>query len=148
MSDGPTLDFTQGRILACYDSACDVLSTSGWQRLTTTLHSRKYHTSTSTSQGLLLVGGSDSSSTTELVSVENGETREGFNLLHERSGHCSIQLSDSTFILTGGFTSLSLVTEYSDMDQQSGTTRSLPSLGTGRYDHACGGYMVEDTQVY
>ena len=149
MFGGPTLDFTQGRLVACFEDACDFLSTStsGWQRLTTFGRWRMYHTSTSTSQGLLLVGGSRSSSTTEMVSVEDGETRAGFNLQHNRSDHCSIQLSDSVMVLTGGSYSLSLVTEYSGLDQQEVTTRELPSLLTGRWQHACGSYRVEDRQV-
>ena len=143
------MDFIQGRILVCYGDACDFLNSNGWQRLTPTLNSRMSHTSTSTSQGLLLVGGSLSTirSNTELVSVDGGPTRQGFNLLHERYRHCSIQLSDSRMVLTGGSDALSLVTEYSDLDQQEVTSRELPSLRTGRSSHACGSYMVEDIQV-
>ena len=144
----PTLGRLQGSILACYETSCHVLSETGWQALATTLHSRRWHTASTTSQGLLLVGGDDPSfTTTELVSAEEADTREGFHLLHERKEHCAIQLSDSAIVLTGGRSSLSLVTEYSEVDQQEATPRELASLVSGRYHHACGAYMAADVQV-
>ena len=141
----PSLDYVQGRVVACYLDDCHFLTSTGWQHLVTSLHSRQYHTSAPTSKGLLLVGGYNSSSATELV--EGAATREGFTLHNQREGHCSIQLSDSSIVLTGGYSSLSLVTEYSDIHQQEASPRELGSLLTGRYGHACGSYLVADKQV-
>ena len=62
--------------------------------------SRSQHTSATTYQEIILVGGQDSPSTTELIPVDEGESRESFNLDHPRLDYCSIQVSDSTINLT------------------------------------------------
>ena len=76
--DDPTLDSWQDTVVACSWHSCDQLTPSGWQHWRNSLYSRKYHTSAVTLQGLLLVGGSESSTTTELLPWEGGESREGF----------------------------------------------------------------------
>jgi len=111
-----------------------------------TVESRELHTSAVTSKGLLLLGGLGSISTTELVTAE-GSAMESFTLEEGRMGHCSIQLSESTIVLTGGQLHPSLVTEYSGID--SGwqvTAKQLQPLITPRYYHACATYNLGHTQ--
>ena len=67
---------------------------------------------------------------------------ESFPLEHERDRHCSISVSPSTFILTGGYNTLDLVTKYSGLDTGEVTTMELPRLLHGRWQHACGTLMV------
>jgi hypothetical protein len=101
-----------------------------------------------TAEGLLLVGGQYSPTTTELLPAEGGPAREGFPLQPGRWGHCSIQLSADTIVLTGGGGTESLVTEHSGLGTGGEvTTRELPALLTPRFDHACGVYTVGGTQV-
>ena len=136
---GLTLDSWGNTVITCYDDSCDQLSPSGWQHWRNTLYSRKYHTSVVTSQGLLLVGGLHSPTSTELLLWQPGQSREGFSLQHQRSSHCSIQTSPNTIVLTGGdYPSSSLVTEYSGLGAgEEVSSRDLPPLLHPRYGHAC-----------
>ena len=135
----PTVDTVEGRILACYRDNCLELTGTGWEAGPSTLHSRSFHTSAVTAEGLLLVGGNDSPTTTELLPGEGGLAREGFPLQPGRTGHCSIQLSADTIVLTGGAVTGSLVTEHSGLATGGEvTTRELPTLLTPRYIHAWG----------
>ena len=87
-----TLDYLGCQTLvACQDSSCDQLTPSGWSHFSTSVHSRKYHTSAVTLRGLLLMGGSDSPFTTELVTMD-GQSKEDFRLDSHWSTHCSIQV--------------------------------------------------------
>jgi hypothetical protein len=144
----PTVDTVEGRVLACYMDGCLELTGSGWEAGPSTLHSRQHHTSAVTAEGLLLVGGAGSPTTTELLPAEGGPAREGFTLQPGRQYHCSIQLSADTIVLTGGYRTESLVTEHSGLGTGGEvTTRELPALLTPQYDHACGVYTVGGTQV-
>ena len=146
----PTLNTWEDTLIACYDYSCDQLTPSGWQHWRNIRYYRDGHTSAVTSQGLLLVGGDSSPTTTELLPWEGGESRESFSLQHNRWDHCSIQTSPNTIILTGGeYTGTqSLVTEYSGLDAgEEVTSRELPPLLHPRFLHACGCYSVGDSQV-
>ena len=103
----------------------------------------------------MLVGGLDSPTTTELVTME-GDSKEDFSLSPGRDSHCSIQVrldtpqsthsspqeDQDTLVLTGDYSTLSLVTEYSGLSSGEVTSRPLPDLVTGRWYHACGSYAV------
>jgi hypothetical protein len=144
----PTVDTLKGRVLACYYDSCLELTGSGWEAGPSTLHRRTRHTSAVTAEGLVLVGGKDSPTTTELLPAEGGPSREGVLLQPGRQQHCSIQLSANTIVLTGGVGTESLVTEHSGLGTGGEvTTRELPALLTRRYSHACGVYTVGGTQV-
>jgi hypothetical protein len=145
---GLTVDTVEGRVLACFGVSCLELTGSGWEAGPSTLHTRIVHTSAVTAEGLLLVGGQYSPNTTELLPAEGGPAREGFPLQPGRQQHCSIQLSADTIVLTGGYTTKSLVTEHSGLGTGGEvTTRELPALLTPRGGHACGVYTVGGTQV-
>ena len=78
--------------MACYDSACYSLTRSGWLHYKDTVHTRQFHASAVLQNGLLLVGGSFSPDTTELVPLDGGNSTLGFFLENERQLHCSIQV--------------------------------------------------------
>jgi hypothetical protein len=144
----PTVDMVEGQVLACYRDSCLELTGSGWEAGPSTLHARTRHTSAVTAEGLLLVGGLDSPTTTELLPAEGGPSEEGFPLQPGRWDHCSIQLSADTIVLTGGWGTYSLVTEHSGLGTGGEvTTRELPALTIPRDRHACGVYTVGGTQV-
>ena len=88
-----TVDLLQGLPVACHNTACYQLTGAGWLHYQDTLHTRQLHTSAVLEEGLLLVGGSGSSSTTEVLPVDGGEAREGFSLNPSRQYHCSIQVT-------------------------------------------------------
>ena len=143
---GHTLDSWEDSLTVCSGWL------AGWQHWRKTLHTRQFHTSAVTSQGLLLLGGSYSPNTTELLPWEGGESREGFSLQHDGHHHCSIQTSPGTIVLTGGPWSpgpaSSLVTEYSGLGSiEEVTSRELPPFLHPRALHACGWYSVGDSQV-
>ena len=114
-----------------------------WETLQNTSHWRVAHTSAITPDGILLVGGSGSPDTTELIPVDGSPSREGFPLDPGRQFHCSIQVSETTIVLTGGLSTEFLVTEHSQLeDLEEVVTTELANLTTGRYYHACGIYTV------
>ena len=96
---GLTVDILQGLPVACYYTSCYQLTGAGWLHYQDTLHSRYRHTSAVLEEGLLLVGGYESRSTTEVLPVDGGEAREGFSLNPGRQYHCSIQVRLTNRIL-------------------------------------------------
>ena len=144
-----TLDSWQGRLIACYRDSCDQLTPLGWEQWKATLYPRIAHTSAVTPQGLLLVGGLvyGTHTTTELLPWDEGESWEGFRLEASWAYHCSIQVTDSTFALTGGQFTGSQVTEFSLDSGEDVISRELPRLLNDRAFHACGVYMAGDEQV-
>ena len=55
---------------------------------------------------------------------------------------CGIQLAESVLI-TGGYWEARRVTRYS----LAGAQETLPDMGRGRWDHACGSYVHRGTLV-
>ena len=152
-----TLDFVQGRVINCALSQCEELTKTGWKTVASTLEFRRFHTSAVISgQGILLVGGDGSKNTTEIVPIDGGVSRKSFPLETDRFYHCSIQVSDTTIVLTGGGVydnwyvtdTLSLVTEYSGLGTATGVvSKELPELLSKRANHACGMYTLGSSQV-
>jgi len=136
----PTLDVLQDRIIACYERRCYQLVGGEWIVWATTAEVRKYHTSAVTEEGLLLVGGTVEPTRTELIPLQGGTGVASFQL--ERPGwkdHCSVQVSDSTMILTGGQGTDALVTEYTNLGSADKVIATpLTSLTSPRHHHACG----------
>merc|ERR1711971_306081 len=85
---------------------------------------------------IMLLGGSSSPTTTEIVS--GSSSSEGFTLPYRTRYACGIEVGDH-YVVTGGYDSsapdlaLNTVAKYS----QSGLEGYLPSLNTRRYEHAC-----------
>ena len=154
MDYSPSVNFLQDTIVVCYDDSCDKLEEGAWVKMADTRHTRRGHTSEVISGKILLIGGIDSPATTELVTVDD-QSVEGFSLDPERINHCSLKISDKTVVLIGGYDTQSnsgtrgtesKVTEYSGIPVDV-TSRELPDLLTGRFEHACGQYMAGETQV-
>jgi len=139
-----SLDLVGGQFVACRDFDCVALVGDAWEGIEGPELSRVYHTSAVTSRGLLLIGGYNSPGTTELLQI--GQT---FPLTHNMDEHCSIQVSESTIVLTGGRITLNLVTEYSGLETGGWevSSKQLASLGTGRRQHACGSYPGPEGQM-
>jgi len=146
-----SLDFSpSGAAIACALDSCSILDDVGWHQGPTTTYTRLEHTSVVTGRGLFLMGGAFSPNTTEMIDPDSEEDFvESFPLLPGRISHCAIQVSLSSVILTGGYTTPSLVTEYSGLDKESigVVQRELPPLTSGRWHHACGSYFAQDSQV-
>jgi len=145
----PTIAVVGSRALVCEKTSCLWLDKEGWQVGPDTLQMRRYHTSAVTDQGVLLVGGMDSPTTTELVSLHGGESRPGFALSKGRREHCSIQTGPNSFVLTGGHLTdtFNLVTEFTLIGLDQVETKDLPTLKQGRFQHACGAYDIGATKM-
>ena len=119
-----------------------------WENLTT-IEWRVAHTSAITPDGLLLVGGSGSPNTTELIPKERDEEGYmGFSLETGRQFHCSIQIDETSIVLTGGLGTEFLVTEHTELgDLDDAVNREIANLTTGRYYHACGMYTVGEYEA-
>ena len=130
----PSVEVIEGRALVCEKTGCLWLGTEGWQEGAATVHMRRYHTSALTEEGVLLVGGMDSPTTTELVPLNGGESRSSFTLPRGRRDHCSIQTGLNSFVLTGGRLegTSRLVTEFTLLGLDQVNTKDLPLLKQGR----------------
>ena len=100
--------------IACSERTCHKFIDGQWEFHRRTLQSRSGHTSAvfytdSTNGNILLAGGrfnTEARNSTEIVPDDHDQdldVREGFDLKHERGGHCSLQLDHDGFILTGGW---------------------------------------------
>ena len=152
--------------IACVEGACWKFSKGNWELHRTygnTSYPRDGHTSavmyTNSNEGnIILAGGGDLSETNTTVIIPDDRdqetgVREGFPLKNSRWLHCSIQLDNDGFILTGGDGVLhpqtsDKVTEYLYKKGGNGVNvRDLPPLSEGRYEHACGAYHARGSRV-
>ena len=118
MNFGPSVNFIQDTVVACYDGACDKLQDGAWVKLADTLHDRRHHTTAVTADSIVLMGGKNSPTTAELVRVKGGAgSGEGFSLDSGRQYHCSVQISASVLGITGGYDTSSQVTVLSGLDK-------------------------------
>jgi len=138
----PTLNTVREQVVACEGTSCSRLTDYGWEMAGRPLHSRRGHTSAATARGLLLVGGTDAPRSTEVKPANASQGVESFALKRKMENMCSIQVSESVMVLTGGDGTYTLVTEYSGIAGGAPTTRELPELNTRRAGHACGSYLV------
>ena len=114
-----------------------------------TLHPALNHASAVTPSGLLLVGGDGNPQGTQLL--ENEEFVEWFQLATWRRWFCSIQVSETAMVVTGGVDVECSVTEYTgievDLGAGPGASRQLPDMTVCRWQHACGSYYRGAQQV-
>jgi len=150
---GHTTDSLPNGPITCYMNSCDLLTPDlGWEAgVVNTLHSRRFHSSSVTVQGLLLIGGDDSPETSELLAWGTNQSIPSVVLPSPgRSRHCSIQISEDIFILTGGSLpqTSNLVTELSNLGSNwQPVSRELPPLTIGRWEHACGMYTSVEGDI-
>ena len=142
---------TQSGLITCGGSpqttSCVTFSAGHWKK-THTL-GRKImggHSAWASPRGVLIIGiGNPSFSgvtRTELL-TDNGGSKPSFNLVKRiYSNRCAIDDGEEV-VLTGGWspgTTSSTVTRYN----MQGQATTLPSLNTGRYQHACGTMKKSD----
>ena len=143
MDRGPTVNLVSGRLVACYYDSCDLYEEGSWRHLQNTTVKRQFHSSATKENAILLIGGSESN-TTEWIPVDGSPAQPGPFSVRHGEGHCTIQLSDNTLVVTGGAgTSMDFVTEYHLLDASETT---LTPLGNRRYYHACAVYQDADNQ--
>jgi len=147
----PTVEVVGSRALVCEKTGCLWLEKGGWQEGPDTVEMRRYHTSALTDEGVLLVGGMNSPTTTELVPLHGGESRASFVLARGRREHCSIQTGPNSFVLTGGHLegggASNLVTEFTILGIDQPEPKDLPLLTQSRFQHACGAYNIGETKM-
>ena len=133
----PTVNLVSHRLVACYENTCEIYREGSWQHLQNTTVERHYHSSATTMDAVLLIGGAWTT-TTEWIPIDGSPARPGpFTVRHGRF-HCTIQTRDDVIVVTGGYGTFDLVTHYHLTD---GTETPLTSLGQPRYYHACGVYQ-------
>ena len=137
MWSGPTVDLVSNHLVACYGLTCEIYREGSWQHLQNTTVYRDIHSSATTKDAVLLIGGFYSN-TTEWIPVDGSPAQPGPFTVRHGSLHCSIQTSDDVIVVTGGEHKYDLVTQYHLTD---GTETPLTSLGQPRYYHACGIYQ-------
>ena len=137
MWNGPTVNLVSGRLVVCMEDSCEIYQEGSWQHLQNTTVYRRDHSSATTQDAVLLIGGYYSN-TTEWIPLDGSPAQQGpFNVRHGMD-HCTVQISDYVIVVTGGYSTKSYVTEY-HLDQ--GNETPLTSLGQPRYEHACGVYQ-------
>jgi len=91
-------------------------------------------------QCTILLGGRDSSKTSETVSQGEYDGVKGFNMHYKTRSACSIpDEATNTLIITGGHYTLRKCDRYNS----DGWLETLPSLKQGRRNHGCGAYLEE-----
>ena len=145
----PTANLVSGRLVACSGDTCEIYREGSWQHLQDTTVRRDFHSSATTKDAVLLIGGTiaysgeDFTDTTELIPVDGSPAQPGPFTVRHKEMHCTIQTSDDVIVVTGGYNTFDFVTQYHLTD---GTETPLTSLGQGRGEHACGVYQDTDGQ--
>ena len=145
MSAGPTVNLVSDRLVGCYYDRCEVYRNGSWQHLQNTLHDRREHSSATTDDAVLLIGGSRSEETTEWIPVDGSPAHPGPFYIRHGHSHCTIQVNALTIVVTGGYSSTpqDYVTEY----QLNGVTETpLTPLLKPRRQHACGSFLNDNGQ--
>ena len=131
------MNLVSGRLVSCYGRICDIYQEGSWQHLQDVAASRVVHSSATTENAVLLIGGIDSD-TTEWIPVDGSPAQEGPFTVRHGSDHCTIQVSANAVVVTGGKDTESYVTQY---DLVEGNETTLTPLGQPRNSHACGVYQ-------
>ena len=133
---GSTVNLVSGRLVACYLDVCEIYQEGSWKHLQNTTVRRWKHSSATTKDAVLLIGGAESN-TTEWIPVDGSPAHQGPFTVRHGYGHCSIQISANAVVLTGGEGTWH-VTQYDLVD---GSETPLTPLGQPRYNHACAVYQ-------
>jgi len=125
--------------------SCHTLNTETgqWTKTHSLREERKYHISWKREDAdgsILLIGGEDSGTTTELVRRRSEVSTRGFTQKYWTEEACSIT-DTSSVVITGGWQrgQVSRVTRY----DRNGWMEDLPSLLTARYHHGCALYTTD-----
>ena len=136
------MNLISGRLVACFRDTCEIYQDGQWQHLQDTRAIRRSHSSATTEDAVLLIGGWDSR-TTEWIPVNGSAAQPGPFTVRHGDWHCTMQISDDLIVVTGGDGTEDFVTQYQLTD---GTETELTSLARPRRAHACGVYQDADNQ--
>ena len=145
----PTVNLVSDRFVACQYDTCEVYRDGSWQHLQDTLHYRYRHSSATTDDAVLLIGGYYSEETTEWIPIDGSPAHPGPFFIRHWYKHCTIQVNALTIVVTGGRTSTydhyyqDYVTEYKLNDV---TETPLTPLLKPRREHACGSFLNDNGQ--
>ena len=142
MWHGPTVNLVSGRLVACFYDTCEIYLGGSWQHLQDTTEYREEHSSATTEDAILLIGG-DWSNSTEWIPVDGSAPHPGPFTVRHGSFHCTIQINANVLVVAGGWGTEDYVTQYQIND---GAELPLTSLGQPRMMHACGAYQDSDGQ--
>ena len=136
LQEGPTVNLISGRLVACLYDTCEIFEDGSWQHLQDTTATRRLHSSASTADAVLLIGGKNIHST-EWIPVDGSAARPGpFEVMNGYRA-CTIQINEDVIVVTGGAYTEDFVTKYR---LDNGKETPLPPLVQPRYDHACAVY--------
>lgn len=119
-------------------TSCLTLTDHAWSVSHQLLFRRYEHSSWWSEEGVLLIGGYESSLTTELL-TNDGKSERRFDLDHGSDSSCLIDERGS-FMLTGGYDGGKVVGTVSRYDIN-GFIEDLQPLNNPRYDHGCTQYL-------
>ena len=143
MKWGPTVNIVaNNKLIACYYKSCDIYQDGAWEHLQDTIVKRTYHSAVELREKLLLIGGTNLNST-EFIPVDGSGASPGPFTVRHGFSHCTIKISEEVIVVTGGWHTYDLVTEYQLTD---GRETTLTPLTEGRGIHACGVYQDADGQ--
>ena len=91
---------------------------------------------------VLLIGGRGIS-TTEFIPVDGSGASPGPFTVRNGDSHCTMKISEEVIVVTGGYLTYDLVTEY---QLTNGRETALKTLTEGRSSHACAVYQDADGQ--
>ena len=138
------VDHTMNGLLICgggdivFNKDCMEFSSGNWTTRNTLRKERTRHASWESGEGLVMIGGPYSPTTTEMVGGDMV-----FSLEYDTEYVCAIpdMVTDSV-VLTGGYPLpiRQVVARYDML----GMVEELPHLIIGRHSHGCGGYTRED----
>merc|ERR1712156_254808 len=128
MDLGPTVSIVGNQLVACGDKSCDIYQEGAWEHLQNTIVERRDHSAVELREKLLLIGGSSSNST-EFIPVDGSDASPGPFTVRHGEWHCTMKISEEVIVVTGGFQTWNLVTEYQLSD---GRETALTPLTEGR----------------
>ena len=140
MEYGPTMNFISGQLVACYTKSCDVYRGGNWEHLVDLDPGRDGSSSVQHNDRILLVAGYGRRDSV-WVPLDGSLTEPG-PIIRHGEWHCTIQVSNDIFIVTGGRQTDERVTEY---NLSAGTEIQLNNIEK-RSDHACGAYQDANGQ--
>ena len=143
MLSGPTVNLVSGRLVACFYNTCEIYQEGSWNHLQNTTAMRRYHSSASTKDAVLLIGGGVSPDSIEWIPVDGSPAHQALLKVRHGPYHCTIQISDDVLVLTGGLKTYDYVTRY---DLAGGKENLLTPMVQPREQHACGVYKDTDNR--
>ena len=139
MSQGPTVNLVANKLVACWDLSCDIYQEGAWNHLQDMIVGRRFHSSVSLGDKVLLIGGTYSRST-EFIWVDGSGASPGPFTVRHGYEHCTMKINEDVIVVTGGGhvddKTESLVTMYQLSD---GRETALTPLTQGRYGQQVSG---------